>query len=140
MTACKNAITVCVAIMLLSSVKGEGFEGGWTMPASQYDPWSHMSGCERTMAGCTANFHMNSHEINGTVLVIDDCTFLVNGWQFDGLGLPVEWWAAQQEGDATVFPYPANARPISSLGQPGNYTLGATSDFLAALSGLMLPS
>ena len=61
------------------------------------------------MAGCSGELVGFSHSVAGTVTVIDDCTFKVDGWEFDGKGPVVEWWAAAASGSDTVFPYPANA-------------------------------
>lgn len=62
----------------------------FTIPFSDFNS-SEDSGCGDTLAGCTGTFVELTHAINGTVTVIDDCTFRIQGWQFDGLGPAVEW-------------------------------------------------
>jgi hypothetical protein len=97
----------------------------YTVPLSEYDS-SQPSGCSTSMAGCTGTLVNGAlHGVEGTITVIDDCTYMIEGWQFNGQGPAVEWWCAKQEGDAGVFPYPANAKKIGELGEPGSYQLGA---------------
>lgn len=114
--------------------QGQGTVVGSTPPGTMDDtftiPFSDFnstedSGCGDTLAGCTGTFVELAHAINGTVTVIDDCTFRIQGWQFDGLGPDVEWWGSKQEGSDTVFPYPANAIKIGELGTPGSYQTGS---------------
>ena len=94
---------------------------GFTVPTADFaaanaaDP-----GCSTLMAGCTGDIVELAHSLAGSVTVIDDCTFEVTGWEFDGLGPAVEWWVAAAEGDDEVFPYPANAKYVGALGPPGN--------------------
>lgn len=63
----------------------------------------------------------------------DDCTFFVDGWQFDGEGPAVEWWGAKQSAEAPdgEFPYlpeyMSNPLKIGELGVPGNYQTGVLS-------------
>lgn len=66
----------------------------------------------------------------GTITVLDDCTFGVSGWEFDGEGPDVAWWAATAEGKRKEFPYPANAIQVAELvpqgleGTSPNYVAG----------------
>lgn len=99
---------------------------GWTIPMADFDPWTHMADCGMTMAGCTGELtDRSTHGINGTIVVKDDCTFAVHGWQFDGLGPAVEWWVAAQDEDPLAFPYPANAIKVAKLGEVGAYPVGS---------------
>lgn len=78
------------------SVVGEAQPGTmadtFTLPYSEFDSTA-ASGCGNSFAGCSGEFITISHDVAGTVEVIDDCTFRVQGWQFDGLGPAVEWYA-----------------------------------------------
>ena len=83
--------------------------------------------CTSVMAGCTGTFANGAaHNVGGMLTVIDDCTFRVTSWTFDGTGPAVEWWAEQGEGDPEMFPYdPATSLKIAEIGEPGNYVAGA---------------
>ena len=96
---------------------------GYTLPTANFEAGSAAE-CPTTMAGCTGIFVTISHGVAGEVTVIDDCTFRVQSWEFDGQGPAVEWWAAQQEGSPSTFPYPANAIKIAELRDNGNYVAG----------------
>lgn len=50
--------------------------------------------CSMRMAGCTGMLSTLEHDVAGQITVIDDCTFRVRGWEYDGTGPAVEWWAA----------------------------------------------
>lgn len=96
----------------------------FTVPQSEFTGGA--SSCSTVMAGCTGTFvNGAAHEVEGEITVVDDCTFEISGWQFDGIGPAVEWWAAMQDGTENLFPYPANAIKIGELGSPGNYVTGA---------------
>lgn len=98
---------------------------GWTIYMDDYDHVTHDSDCTMEMAGCTGELiDTSTHMINGTIVVKDDCTFAVTGWQFDGLGPAPEWWAAMQDMEPLVFPYPANAMKIAKLGEEGAFPVG----------------
>lgn len=128
-----STAAVAVLGLCVSSVAAQGTVVGtaepgtmddtFTVPFSEFDATA-ASGCGMTYAGCTGEFFELSHDINGTITVIDDCTFRIQGWQFDGLGPAVEWWGSMQEGSVTEFPYPANAIKIGELGAPGSYQQG----------------
>jgi hypothetical protein len=81
-------------------------------------------GCTKVMAGCKGSFTTKAHDVAGDVTVIDDCTFRVQGWEFDGGGPAVEWWGAMQNGDTTTFPYSDASMKIGELGPPGKYVVG----------------
>lgn len=65
--------------------------GTFTVPFSEFESTT-ASGCSTSFAGCTGEFLTKEHEVAGIVTVIDDCTFRIQGWQFDGLGPAVEWY------------------------------------------------
>ena len=67
--------------------------GAFTVPADQFS-LDESSGCSTIMAGCSGEIVGFSHDVTGTIEVIDDCTFQVTNWGFDGEGPDVEWWAA----------------------------------------------
>lgn len=103
----------------------------FTFPTEEFP--DEPSGCTTVMTGCTGTFVMFSHDIAGEVEVIDDCTFRVTGWEFDGIGPAVEWWAAPQSTvlDPTEFPFSeGQSIKIGELGTgiPGDgpYVVGAT--------------
>eukprot|EP00892_Ulva_mutabilis_P011124 jgi/Ulvmu1/8384/UM042_0091.1 len=96
----------------------------FTVPQSEFPAGT--SSCSTIMAGCTGTFvNGAAHQVEGVITVIDDCTFEISGWQFDGIGPAVEWWAAMQNDREDLFPYPANAQKIGELGAPGNYQTGS---------------
>lgn len=96
----------------------------FTVPQSEFTAGN--TTCSTVMAGCTGSFvNGAAHMVEGEITVIDDCTFEISGWQFDGAGPAVEWWAAMQDDRDNLFPYPANAQKIGELGAPGNYQTGA---------------
>lgn len=95
----------------------------FTLPTSEVP--TEPSGCSTAMAACTGEFETVRHEVAGDVTVIDDCTFRVRNWEFDGLGPAVEWWADTAQGDPDAFPYSAASRKIGEIGTPGNYLAGA---------------
>ena len=70
-------------------------EETFTVPYTEYDSdtAAKEAGCGITYAGCHGTFHQKSHAVAGEVTVLDDCTFRIQGWQFDGLGPAVEWCA-----------------------------------------------
>jgi hypothetical protein len=103
----------------------------YTIPYSQHDQ-SQPSGCSEQYAGCTGELVTLQHEVAGSVTVLDDCTFRISGWQFDGEGPAVEWWGAKQSGDPKMFPYPGTARKIGELGVRGSYQKGVTACTLPA--------
>ena len=79
------------------------------------------------MKGCTGDLVNHpepfDHRINGTITVLDDCTFKVEGWDFDGVGPAVEWWAAKADPTVTdgKLPYAtanSNAKKISEVLKP----------------------
>ena len=63
----------------------------------------------------------------------DDCTFFVDGWQFDGEGPAVEWWGAKRSAAAPAGVFSHNAKYMSTaikigeLGAPGSYQTGVLS-------------
>lgn len=74
------------------------------------------------------------YECPHTVLCMqDDCTFFVDGWQFDGEGPAVEWWGAKRSAapppgrNPYIARYITNAKKIGELGAPGSYQTGALS-------------
>ncbi|NJR43236.1 MAG: DM13 domain-containing protein [Akkermansiaceae bacterium] len=118
-----SAAAVTVLGACLSSARAQapaptqGTVAGAAMPGTMEDtftvPYTEYAGtvapgCGNTYAGCSGEFFMLAHEIAGTVTVIDDCTFRIEGWQFDGEGPAVEWcaslsarccfWVAQTDG------------------------------------------
>lgn len=98
-------------------------EETFTVPQSEYTGGT--SSCSKVMAGCTGTFvNGAAHEVEGVITVVDDCTFEISGWQFDGVGPAVEWWAAMQDDSENLFPYPANAIKVGELGPPGGYQTG----------------
>jgi hypothetical protein len=72
----------------------------FTVPFSEFDP--SPSGCGTIFAGCTGELATKQHAVAGTVEVIDDCTFRIQGWQFDGKGPAVEWCGSSRVLDLTV--------------------------------------
>jgi hypothetical protein len=127
------------AILFVAGVHAQAevstpIEGSYTVPKAEYD--GKPSGCSAQMAGCTGELVTLQHEVSGTVNVIDDCTFEVTDWQFDGLGPVVEWWGAKQTGDPKVFPYKdPTAKKIAELGKVGSYPKGARARIAARLKG-----
>lgn len=78
-------LTAAVAGLAVTNALKSGF----TKPMVDFDPWAEMADCGMTMAGCTGELisldtPSGNHGINGTIVVKDDCTFAVHGWQFDG--------------------------------------------------------
>lgn len=63
----------------------------FTVPFTDFD--NEPSGCGRSFAGCTGELLQYWHQVAGSITVIDDCTFRIQGWQFDGIGPAVEWCA-----------------------------------------------
>lgn len=72
-------------------------EDTFTIPFSTFDG-TEPSGCGQVFAGCTGELFECAtcvpHEVAGSITVIDDCTFRIQGWQFDGEGPAVEWCAS----------------------------------------------
>ena len=73
-------------------------EDTFTVPYTDFDD-TVASGCGMLFAGCTGVLDgmcpdCVPHEVEGTIEVLDDCTFRIQGWQFDGVGPAVEWCAA----------------------------------------------
>jgi hypothetical protein len=95
--------------------------------------------CTKVMAGCKGTFQTKAHSTAGDLAVIDDCTFRVKSWEFDGQGPAVEWWGAKQAGDPKTFPYNEASLKIGELGSPGNYTVGMHSGMLGLPSCEDLP-
>lgn len=62
----------------------------FTIPFQEWDGTSPAE-CTSVMAGCTGEFIELQHETGGTVTVIDDCTFRISQYTFDGEGPAVEW-------------------------------------------------
>ena len=118
------AVALAVAPMAaIAQASAGSATDGYTLPTANFEAGSAPE-CSTTMAGCTGVFVTISHGVAGEVTVIDDCTFRVQSWEFDGQGPAVEWWAAQQEGSPSTFPYPANAIRIAELRDNGNYVAG----------------
>jgi hypothetical protein len=69
----------------------------FTVPFTEFDS-TVLSGCGTTYAGCTGELfecpECVPHQVAGSITVIDDCTFRIQGWQFDGKGPAVEWCAS----------------------------------------------
>lgn len=84
-------------------------DGSFTVPLKEFKK-AQNSECSTKYKGCTGEIVTLLHEVAGTITVIDDCTFRVSNWEFDGNGPLVAWWAATAEGDPEEFPYPANAK------------------------------
>ena len=103
---------------------------GFTVPSADFNATANDAGCPTTMSRCTGNIFGLSHDVAGTVTVIDDCTFQVDGWEYDGLGPAVAWWAAAASGPDDEFPYPANAKFVALLTRAGggelDYVTGET--------------
>ena len=126
------ALSLCVATRAEEmgepgEVVGESQIGqmGDTFTVPQDEFTAGTTSCSTAMAGCTGTFvNGAAHMVEGEITVIDDCTFEISGWQFDGVGPAVEWWAAMQDDTANLFPYPANAQKIGELGAPGSYQTG----------------
>ena len=73
-------------------------EDTFTVPYTEFDD-TVASGCGTVFAGCTGELDgacpdCVPHEVEGSIEVLDDCTFRIQGWQFDGVGPAVEWCAA----------------------------------------------
>ena len=104
-----NKVVVSAAVLAagLSAVAAQGTVVGaaepGTMAQTFTEPYTAFvatagakkSGCGSSFAGCHGKFTQLSHEVAGKVTVLDDCTFRIQGWQFDGLGPAVEWCALQ---------------------------------------------
>lgn len=124
---------VAAALLLCACSKAQEMNGvatigemedTFTVPQSEYTGGA--TSCSTVMAGCTGTFvNGATHKVEGVITVVDDCTFEISGWQFDGMGPAVEWWAAMQDDRENVFPYPANAIKVGELGPPGNYQTGS---------------
>eukprot|EP00892_Ulva_mutabilis_P011125 jgi/Ulvmu1/8385/UM042_0092.1 len=99
-------------------------EDTFTIPFAEWDQTSPPE-CTSVMAGCTGEFVTISHATGGTITVLDDCTFRISQYSFDGEGPAVEWWADNAAGDPAVFPYSPAAIKVAELGSPGNYQTGA---------------
>jgi hypothetical protein len=102
--------------------------GTFTKPLSSDFDQSQPSGCSTGYAGCQGVLHGHHHQVRGTITVIDDCTFQVSDWEFDGEGPGVEWWGEKFEGEPNFirqFPLSSTAIKIGELGTPGNYQTGA---------------
>lgn len=66
-------------------------EGTFTLPSEEWDGTSPPE-CTSVMAGCVGEFVEVSHATGGTVEVINDCTFRISSYSFDGEGPAVEWY------------------------------------------------
>lgn len=46
--------------------------------------------------GLTSELSTLDHDVEGTVVVVDDCSFRVDGFKYDGTGPDVFWYAADE--------------------------------------------
>lgn len=106
MTMNKVVVSAAVLAAGLSAVAAQGTVVGAAEPGTMDDTFTipfadfradtkatQDAGCGSTFAGCHGKFTQLSHEVAGKVTVLDDCTFRIEGWQFDGKGPAVEWCA-----------------------------------------------
>ena len=56
-------------------------------------------GSDHPKVGQTAQLFMRSHDVSGTVTIVDNCTLRVDNFNFDGGGINVDWYAGVREGD-----------------------------------------
>jgi hypothetical protein len=122
-----SSITPCNDGRTLKQMDFGGMASSITLPTAEFAAYNAKPpACSKVMAGCTGNFVTLLHGVNGTVMVLDDCTFRVQGWEFDGQGPKVEWWAAKAtRGDPETFPYNANAIKVGELRDVGgSYPVG----------------
>ena len=124
MTTTRQTALLAIAAAFIAvgslALKTEGADPGYTIPATSFTEDNAANNCTSLLAGCTGELVGLSHSVAGTITVIDDCTFKVEGFDFDGLGPAVYWWAAKAEGADNVFPFPANAKRIASFTEPGS--------------------
>ena len=103
----KLAVSAVVLAAGLTAVSAQGsvvgaaepgtMEETFTIPYTDFDD-TVASGCGMVFAGCTGELdgacpNCVPHEVAGSITVLDDCTFRIQGWQFDGIGPAVEWCA-----------------------------------------------
>lgn len=86
---CKLAAGQAAGTVVGEATIGE-MEETFTIPFAEWDGESPPE-CTAVMAGCTGEFVELSHATGGTITVIDDCTFRISQYSFDGEGPAVEW-------------------------------------------------
>ena len=99
-----------------------------TLPTTEFAAYdtANPAMCGNTMKGCTGSLSTISHDVAGEITVVDDCTFRVTGWQYDGLGPAVEWWAAPADAASPAqFDYNAGVYIATLEDDAGEDVVGA---------------
>lgn len=111
MSTFKSLVLAVVAglstLMLASALKLLDTSTSYTVDKKVYDAKPNNSGCTTLYKGCTGSIATKMQEVAGTVTVIDDCTFEVTGWEFNGQGPALVWYGApaDEKGNPKEFPY-----------------------------------